>query len=445
MNKRLLSAVLATAMGVTGLAGCARPGASDRSGTSDVSDGEEIAEILPSEGTVIIRSEPVEKSIRDLSATEESDYRQGYLDFTFNLLNGWLAQHGTDSNAMVSPASVMLALDMAASGAAGDTLTQITGLYGGASDPQGQLSYAAGMMERLNDPSREGVSMHVANSMWINSEIMGDDIKQDYIDFVQSYFDAEEERTVFDSNACGRINGWVNDKTDGMIPTIIDDLDPLMAMMLINAIAFDGSWASQYEESQVTDGTFTSASGAAQDATMLTSTESTYLENDIATGFVKYYEGYDYAFVVMLPKDESMDAGQLLASFDGTMFDEYMNSATTEYDVNAQIPEFSYDCGDSIKSLLGDLGMNAPFHNADFSGMAEDGLGYYIGDVVHKTFIEVSRTGTRAAAVTAVMLYRNAIDIAKESKEVICDRPFAYAIVDMNDNTPVFIGTVNEV
>ena len=34
---------------------------------------------------------------------------------------------------------------------------------------------------------------------------------------------------------------------------------------------------------------------------------------------------------------------------------------------------------------------------------------------------------------------------AEETREVICDRPFAYAIVDMTNNTPVFIGTVNQV
>ena len=75
--------------------------------------------------------------------------------------------------------------------------------------------------------------------------------------------------------------------------------------------------------------------------------------------------------------------------------------------------------------------------------MSED-TPLFIGDVIHKTFIEVCEAGTRAAAVTVVEVM-GATAIMEPPKEVILDRPFLYMIVDCETELPIFIGTVNEI
>ena len=453
MNKKFLASVLVGTMSLSTLAGCSKA-AVETSGQESTQGTtiEEPDELTPESDAPVESTEPsksdltIEKKVGDISQEDESKFRQGYLDFSLEMLKKCLARDGKDSNIMVSPASMMLALDMTAAGATGDTLEQMLGLYGGTQDPQGQLSYAAKLLKRMNET--EGIKLHAADSIWVNKNVMPEGLKQDYVDFVTKYFEAESESTVFDQATKDRINNWVSDKTDKMIPSIIDSLDPDIAMMLINAIVFDGKWAKQYNDGQVDEETFTSASGEQQKAQMMASTEDYYLENDKATGFAKYYEGGQYAFVVMLPKDKTQNAGDLVDQFTGESFDEYINSISEDYLVKAKMPEFKYDWGGSVKSQLESLGMKVPFdsNKADFSGISDAGKDLYIGDVIHKTHIEVDRNGTKAAAVTAVIAYRNALVVdQKERKEVICDRPFAYAIVDMTDNTPVFIGTVNDV
>ena len=446
MNKKFLTSVLIGTMSLSAFAGCSKAAvetsAQDTAAETTASQAESEA---PTEGTEPSKSNlTIEKKVGDISKEDESKFRQGYLDFSFEMLKKCLASEGKDSNLMVSPASIMLALDMTASGAKGDTLEQMIGLFGGDKDPQGQLSYAAKLLKRMN--GTEGIKLHAADSIWVNQNVMPEGLKQDYVDFVTKYFEAESESTVFNKAAQDRINNWVSDKTDKMIPSIVDSLDPDMAMMLINAIVFDGKWATQYKDSQVAEETFTAASGEQQKVQMMTSMEDYYLENDLATGFAKYYEGGQYAFVVMLPKDPSQSAGDLIDKFTGESFDEYINSVSEDYILKTKMPEFKYDWGGSIKAQLEALGMKTPFGGAaDFSGISEGG-DLFIGDVVHKTHIEVDRNGTKAAAVTAVMMYKNSMVVDdREHKEVICDRPFAYAIVDMTDNTPVFIGTVNDV
>ena len=433
--KKVIASVLMAGMSLASLAGCSNVNV--EGSTTQTSAAAEAAVKNPV--TIV-------KEIGDVSSEQEKAFRQGYLNFAFDLLRRNIGQDGSSANVMVSPASVMIALDMTASGAANDTVTQMMALYGGADDPQGQLSYAAKLLGRLN--SSQGVTIHAADSIWVNGDIMPDGLAGDYPDFVGGHFDASTESLRFDNAALGRINGWVKDNTDGMIDGILDELDPATAMVLINAIAFDGKWEKQYDDSQVTDESFTAASGDVRTVQMMSGAERIYLENDLATGFAKYYAGNQYAFVVMLPKDVNQNAGDMISAFTGESFDAFMNSASRDYTVVTKLPEFSYDWGRTIVPQLKAMGMEVPFDDsrADFSGMTGSDNGLYIGDVIHKTRIEVGRNGTRAAAATAVEMRKNSIDIMPpEKKEVVCDRPFAYAIVDMTDNTPVFVGTVNDI
>ncbi|HZK57359.1 MAG TPA: serpin family protein, partial [Clostridia bacterium] len=69
------------------------------------------------------------------------------------------------------------------------------------------------------------------------------------------------------------------------------------------------------------------------------------------------------------------------------------------------------------------------------------GANIYIDDVLHKTRIELNEAGTKAAAVTAVIMETTSIDIS-EPKEVHFDRPFLYMIYDVENEIPVFLGTI---
>ena len=83
---------------------------------------------------------------------------------------------------------------------------------------------------------------------------------------------------------------------------------------------------------------------------------------------------------------------------------------------------------------------------ADFSPMTKDPHQLGISFIVQKTRIELDRKGTKAAAATAVTVKTESIaEPVREYKEVVCDRPYCYAIVDTVSMNPIFIGTVNNV
>ena len=66
--------------------------------------------------------------------------------------------------------------------------------------------------------------------------------------------------------------------------------------------------------------------------------------------------------------------------------------------------------------------------------------------MIHKTHIELDRCGTKAAAVTAVIVDKaSSMPVEKEKKNVDLDHPFVYAIIDTESGIPLFIGTVKTV
>ena len=71
-------------------------------------------------------------------------------------------------------------------------------------------------------------------------------------------------------------------------------------------------------------------------------------------------------------------------------------------------------------------------------------MALWIDKVIHKTKIEVTETGTKAAAVTGVGMAGGAMYQPKKEVFVYLDRPFVYMIVDRN-NVPLFIGVVTQI
>lgn len=378
---------------------------------------------------------------------EEDDFSSDYNDYSFRLMAQVLSNENTDRNVMVSPASIMFAMDLASAGANGDTLTQITDLFSEGADPLEQQAFAADMMNRIN--SSEGVSFSSANAVWTNQLRMSTGLNPEYQEYIEDNFDSEAIAEEFSEGTVDEINSWIEDHTSGMIDHVLDDLKPQTVAVLVNAIAFEGEWEVAYEDWQVNELTFTTYEGDEIDVDMLCGGSEYYFENDAATGFIKEYAGGEYALLVMLPIDESISANEFLSGFTADDYNSFIASRTSEYTVYTEIPEFDYDYDVSLADILVSLGVEDAFDEnlADFTGIgiADSGNNIYISEVLHNTHIELDREGTRAAASTVVVM-RDAAAAPMEMDEaryVYCNRPFAYAIVDTETMNPIFIGTYN--
>lgn len=175
---------------------------------------------------------------------------------------------------------------------------------------------------------------------------------------------------------------------------------------------------------------------------MLNGEEREYVGDDKATGFIKHYEDYRYAFMAILPNQE-ISVSDYLQQLDGEKLLSLYQNRKHNYKVHTKMPEFSYDYSTSLNDTLEKMGIRKAFtREADFSNMATTDL--HIDEVVHKTHIELDRNGTKAAAVTAVIM-ETASAVTTKDVNVFLTRPFLYAIIDTETGIPVFMGAVNTV
>jgi len=362
-------------------------------------------------------------------------------DFGIRLLTHCMKEE-EGQNVLVSPLSVMTALTMTANGARGETLKQMEDVFG---MPVPELNtYLSNAMQTL--PNGDLYQLHLANAIWFKDE-EGFTVEQDFLRTNEAYFKTGLYKAPFDHTTLQDINGWVKNHTDGMIENILDQIPADAVMYLVNALAFDAEWQKIYKEDQVKGGVFTKEDGTQQQARMMYSEETTYLETDMAEGFLKYYADKKYAFAALLPK-EGVTVYECLSSLNGETWNSILSNPPT-VTVHAAIPKYKTEYNSRMNEILQKMGITDAFssHNADFSGIGFSEAGnLYLNQVLHKTFLAVDEKGTKAGAATVVEMMRESCMMAPEEiKTVYLDRPFLYWIIDCETNLPVFMGTVMEI
>ncbi len=345
-------------------------------------------------------------------------------------------------NTLISPLSVLVALSMTANGADSDTLSQMEAVLG---MPTEQLNlWIRTYAENL--PEKESYKLKLANSIWFK-DTDSFTVNEDFLKTNEDYYGADVYKAPFDDTTLKDINEWVTDNTDGMIKGILNEIPEDAIMYLINALAFDAEWQKIYDEYRIREGQFTTEDGLRQEVELMYSSENKYLEDDKATGFIKYYKDNKYAFAALLPS-EGVTVAEYVVTLDGERLNKLLTNAVST-PVNAAIPKFEAEYQVEMNDILTNMGMPDAFNRnlADFSRIGESNEGnIYISRVIHKTYIAVDGKGTKAGAATAVLLEaEGAMEPYEPPKQVFLDRPFVYMLIDCETNLPFFIGTMMDV
>ena len=356
-------------------------------------------------------------------------------DFAIRLFK---ASEESGKNTLISPLSVLCALAMTANGAEKETLAQMEEVLGMTTKELNRYLYS--YMQNL--PQGEKYKLSLANSIWFTEDERFT-VNQNFLQTNADYYGADIYKAPFNDQTCKDINNWVKQNTDEMIPEILDEIPADAIMYLVNALAFEAEWSEIYEKQQVRDGKFTKEDGTKQDVELMYGVEGTYLEDENAIGFKKYYKGGKYAFVAMLP-NEGVSVSDYVASLDGESLNTLLNN-TQHTTVHTAIPKFETEYNVEMSAILKDMGMTEAFdmYNADFEGLGTSTAGnIFINRVLHKTFISVGEKGTKAGAATVVEMADGAAAEPQEPKKVYLDRPFVYMLIDCENNIPFFIGTM---
>ena len=347
-------------------------------------------------------------------------------DFSMRLLGTGLRQGDPKQNLVLSPFSAGVALSLLLDGAAGKTQSALFET----------LSYATYAGTEIYTDSLNIVTS--ANSIWVRKGIA---FKDNYLDYVRggSYGAQVESRDFTDRATVGEINGWCAEKTRGLIPSIVSELQPELAAILLNALYFKAPWAEEFEKSDTRKETFHGAEGDRQVDFMHKTTRG--------YGYVGFegwqvaslpYKNGRYAMLVALPPQ---DADLNALTWDVDLFNKVLDACQGGVRVALSLPKFKIETALVMNDLLSAMGAAPIFTDgADFSRMSAMPLA--VSQILQKCFIEVGEEGTEAAAVTGAFMRLTSVARPEPPVEMRVDRPFLFAIYDTTTKLILFEGRI---
>jgi serpin B len=339
-------------------------------------------------------------------------------------------------NVVFSPYSIAVALAMTVNGARGTTAEEM--LHVLAVDDLAAFNGGLNALtQRLEGLAGKKVTLDTANSLWGQEGVTWekaflDVLARDYGTGMRQvdYRTAAESARVL-------INRWTSDQTHDKIPQILPQgiLDDLTRLVLVNAVYLKAAWLLPFEKTATTDLPFHLADGSTVAVPMMGGADGSF-DRLVGKGFQAFrlpYAGAALAMTVVLPdQDAAPDPAMIQAALAGSSTDS----------VGLRLPKWRFRLQASLRDVLAKLGMPLAFSDAaDFSGMTHDEP-LAIAAVLHEAFVAVDENGTEAAAATAVVMGTTSGRL--EPEVVTVDRPFLFVIHDVQDDTPLFVGRVDD-
>ena len=130
---------------------------------------------------------------------------------------------------------------MLACGAEGETYNQLANVLG-ISDMN---AWNSAMSTYVRGSLDKNVQLNIANSVWLGQRLnpSPDEI---FVAPLRNNYNAEIFKDVpFDKSTVDKANAWASEKTNKMIPKIVNEFSDDTVAMLMNAIYFDAQWTKK--------------------------------------------------------------------------------------------------------------------------------------------------------------------------------------------------------
>ncbi len=354
---------------------------------------------------------------------------------------------GVKKNFVVSPLSMQMAFAMLANGAEEDTYKEITETVGMEGLDRNQLrEYARLMIEHyVTDNSTSAGKntptevLQMANSVWADYTLP---LYKTYLTSSKSYFSAETYSIDFTADdATQAVNGWVSEKTNGKIPSAIDDISNTVAL-LINTVYMKASWATTFSSENNVKGSFRNSDGTAKECEMLHATRDLkYNAGDKYDVASLDLGNFSYTMNFILPHEDT-DAETVLNGMDAKTLGEVAKGMKSTY-LDIEMPKFKVTSDLDMMETMREMGIKDAFDakNANFGAMSPKGL--FVNKAKHNTYIDVNEEGVEAAAASTIgMGYTSSGPDGREAIDFHIDRPFLFTIQDTKTGAVIFAGRV---
>lgn len=329
-------------------------------------------------------------------------------------------------NVVTSPYSAGAALSMLEEGAQGQTKAELDNALNGCLFSNQKLQ------------GGDSVTVKSANSLWLDSDFS---VRNHYVSLLQKDYDALVETLRFSDPATVRaINNWCAENTEGKIDEIIDRLTPGDVMVLLNALYFNAPWQDRFDPAMTSKADFLAVSGLRKVDMLYRRGHYNYAEYQGCQMIELPYMGSTYSMYVVLPP-QGMNIDALVPYLNENIYDQAMNMLAP-VEVKFRMPKLKMETEMLLNDVLMGMGVKTAFTGAaDFKGISEMGP-LVLSQVKQKCYIDVSESGTEAAAVTSIQVRLTSVRPENDVKTMTVDRPYLFFIADRESDNILFAGKI---
>lgn len=283
--------------------------------------------------------------------------------------------------------------------------------------------------------------LETANAMYVDEKMKMSSSFDDLADILSNTYQASLKRCDLSSEeTMNEINDWVNEKTHGLIPSILDEpMDPSIRMTLLNAVYFKAAWVNAFEKELTDKQIFHGKEGDTSVDMMHQQDHFEYAENDEYQMIRLPYHG-GCEMTVYLPKDST--AADKWSEKD-YLYQLGLEADKQEWDrreVSLSMPKFEMEYGNELKDILKELGLEGIFDGCIYDRLTDEEM--VVGSIYHKTAIKNDENGTEAAAVTMMTMEAMALLPEDDIVEMNMDHPFYFTISNTETGLKLFEGCV---
>ena len=283
--------------------------------------------------------------------------------------------------------------------------------------------------------------LETANAMYVDEKMKMSSSFDDLADILSNTYQASLKRCDLSSEeTMNEINDWVNEKTHGLIPSILDEpMDPGIRMTLLNAVYFKAAWVNAFEKELTDKQIFHGKEGDTSVDMMHQQDHFEYAENDEYQMICLPYHG-GCEMTVYLPKDST--AADKWSEKD-YLYQLGLEADKQEWDrreVSLSMPKFEMEYGNELKDILKELGLEGIFDGCIYDRLTDAEMA--VGSIYHKTAIKNDENGTEAAAVTMMLMEAMALLPEDDIVEMNMDHPFYFTISNTETGLKLFEGCV---
>ncbi|CAL8969697.1 hypothetical protein RHODGE_RHODGE_04803 [Rhodoplanes serenus] len=303
-----------------------------------------------------------------------------------------------------------------------------------AAPPPADLAAVRRLAQALRSDPTAAEVLSVADALWMDPAA---NPKEPTLAAVAAAGGTVFRERLGDPATLARINGWVGEKTRGLIPTILDRVPADAGLVAVNALAFKDRWRTAFAEARTRPAPFTRLDGSTVEVPLMTATfEAVPMRSD--ERFVAAELGYAherFALVLLTSRDAPQPAAAF-APVAGWLSGDGFAAGPAD----VALPRLALAERAELLPALDALGLKAG--RASPTALAGFAPGQRIAEVIQKTVLKIDESGTEAAAATAVVTVRSAT--RPSHPRLAFDKPFWFALRDKVTGLVLLAGYVGD-